>query len=286
MAHGGRVRLAAPAVVAGALPLPPAPVAAHSCSGSSGFRRRLRQHVTATHATLSVSGGSSPAQPGTARLHSLRLGTAPAQPSWGPRLPHRRLHAFSPALPEQPGDRQQGQQHHGQQQQQQHEQQQRGMASLPRWRFWMRGSSGSGDRGDPAAGGAAASAAVGGLVPPAPLPADTPSASQERELRAVNVAVLVNGAIFLAKMATWLVTGSGWVLDGSVLLAPRVLPLCINNLAPHACRALRPLLAWLLSPLLAAHCQGCPFPRGPPPLRGTCPSSCPAPSPAPQRVAG
>ncbi|KAL4450203.1 hypothetical protein ABPG77_010872 [Micractinium sp. CCAP 211/92] len=119
------------------------------------------------------------------------------------------MHAFSPAWHEQPGEGRQEQQHEQQQQQQQ--QGRRGISTKPRWQFWARSGGGRGDGGEEAPAGSA-SAAAAGLVPPAPLPADTPSAAQERELRAVNVAVLVNGVIFLAKMATWLVTGSGALL--------------------------------------------------------------------------
>ncbi len=263
MQLGGRARLAARAALAGPPPVPPAPLAAHFCSSSSGLRQRLQQHVGASHVGLTGNGtGSTKAEQwGTARPQSLRGVAGPAHLPWGPRLPSRRMHAFSPAWHEQPGEGRQEQQHEQQQQQQQGR---RGISTKPRWQFWARSGGGRGDSGKEARAGSA-SAAAAGLVPPAPLPADTPSAAQERELRAVNVAVLVNGVIFLAKMATWLVTGSGWVHPGLVkrrqdsrpfqtaprvcaVLAPRRcarwregLPVCLPALAP---RGVRSLLAW------------------------------------------
>ncbi|KAL4421651.1 hypothetical protein ABPG75_010942 [Micractinium tetrahymenae] len=214
MAAGGRARLGAQPAAAAPARLPPAlpaPVAVPFCSTSGSARRRLRQHAGAAHAALCTtsSSGAGAEQPGAARLHSLRFGPAPAQPARGPRLPPRRLHALSPAWPEQPGDRRQQQQQHEQHQRQQ----QRGMATQPPWwQFWGRSSGCGGDGGEEAAAGATGAATPGGLVPPAPLPVGTPSAAQERELRAVNVAVFVNGVIFVAKMATWAVTGSGALL--------------------------------------------------------------------------
>lgn len=72
------------------------------------------------------------------------------------------------------------------------------MASqAPWWQFWRRGSSDSEDGEE--------------LRPPEPLPPQ-PSAAHDRELKTVNVAVAVNGVIFVAKIFTWLTTGSGALL--------------------------------------------------------------------------
>ncbi|PSC74152.1 Metal tolerance C4 [Micractinium conductrix] len=127
-----------------------------------------------------------------ARLHSLRPSPAPQRGTYrGPHLPPPRpLRAFSPAWgPDNPNG--------GQQQQHQR----RGVATQPPWwQFWASPSSSSDGDGATA------------LQPPAPLPPDTPSAAHERELRAVNTAVVVNGLIFVAKMVTWAYTGSGALL--------------------------------------------------------------------------
>jgi hypothetical protein len=103
------------------------------------------------------------------------------------------LFAVAPSWPHQPD----GQQAGGQ------DQQHREYSTQPAWwQFWARpGRSGAGldvSEQDP-------------RTPPAPLPHDAPSAAHARELKAVNTAVVVNSLIFVAKMVTWGITGSGCV---------------------------------------------------------------------------
>ena len=151
-----------------------------------GSRRRLVINPAAAAAADAgpwAEGGSR------ARLHSLRL-APPQQPVHGPRLPPRPPRAASGTWPQQPG----GDAH---QQQQQHGYTSRS-SQAPWWQFWARPAA-AGEDGDEA------------LRPPAPLPPHAPSAAEERELRAVNVAVVVNSVILVAKLATWMVTGSGCV---------------------------------------------------------------------------
>jgi hypothetical protein len=109
-----------------------------------------------------------------------------------PRLASR-LHAVSPSWPHDSSERDsQGQQ-----------QQQRSYTSKPAWwQFWVQRSSSDDD----------SSKGEGELRPPEPLPAASPSAAHQRELLAVNTAVIVNAIIFVAKMCTWAVTGSGCAL--------------------------------------------------------------------------
>jgi hypothetical protein len=138
----------------------------------------------ATFASTRELGGSRPAT-----LHSLRLVPA-AQPACSRRASQRPLHALSPSWPQQPEGGSNGQQ-------------QRGYSSQsPWWQFWAPGSSSSEQSG----GGRDA----GELRPPEPLPADSPSAAHTRELHTVNTAVVVNAVIFVAKMITWAITGSGY----------------------------------------------------------------------------
>lgn len=169
---------------AGAAAAAPRPLAAAHGPCSSPQRRQRRQFAVQAMQQQQQQ-RPWPDEQGAARLHSLRL-APPLRPS-GPRLPPLRLRALSPAW-QQPGDEQHSQQHPQQQQQ-------RGLASqAPWWQFWRRSGSGSEDGEE--------------LRPPAPLPPQ-PSAAHDRELKTVNVAVAVNGVIFVAKMFTWLTTGSG-----------------------------------------------------------------------------
>ncbi|EFN60121.1 hypothetical protein CHLNCDRAFT_18700 [Chlorella variabilis] len=169
---------ASAATCAGRLPSPPLP---------AGCSTRARRRPFSSAAALGDDGTTE--QPwlqgcSSARLQSLRLVPAPQQ-GRGLRLAPRPLHALSPAWPQQPGG------------EEPRNGQYRGYASQP-WKFWgLSGSSGDGE---------------GGLRPPEPLPAGIPSASHERELKAVNTAVVVNALIFVAKMCTWAVTGSGALL--------------------------------------------------------------------------
>ena len=169
---------ASAATCAGRLPSPPLP---------AGCSTRARRRPFSSAAALGDDGTTE--QPwlqgcSSARLQSLRLVPAPQQ-GRGLRLAPRPLHALSPAWPQQPGG------------EEPRNGQYRGYASQP-WKFWgLSGSSGDGE---------------GGLRPPEPLPAGIPSASHERELKAVNTAVVVNALIFVAKMCTWAVTGSGCVV--------------------------------------------------------------------------
>ena len=174
----GRVRWAQAA--AGAAAAAPRPLAAPHGPCSSP-QRRQRRLIAAQALQQQQQQQPWPDERGVARLHSLRL--APPRHN-GPRLPPLRLRALSPAW-HQPGD----ERHQAQQQQE------RGMASqAPWWQFWRRGSSDSEDGEE--------------LRPPEPLPPQ-PSAAHDRELKTVNVAVAVNGVIFVAKIFTWLTTGSG-----------------------------------------------------------------------------
>ena len=181
---GSRLRWAAVAPAAAA---PPLATAAGGC-------RQARQCIAAGAASF----GSPAAEQAwrsagpSARLHTLRL-ALPAREQ-GPRLPAP-LRAVTPAWQQPESD-------DGREQQPQ-----------PWWQFWARPSSSSAA----AAAAASSSDAVrsGGRTAAQPLAGGAgassarSSTSEERELKAVNTAVWVNAIIFVAKMATWAVTGSG-----------------------------------------------------------------------------
>lgn len=155
------------------------PVVCSSRSGSGSNSSSVWRQDVPSQAVFPRARHSDCSRPAIATLPTLRL--APAAGCVG-RAVQRPLYAVSPSWSQHPGSGSSGQQ-------------QRGYASQrPWWQFWAPGGTQTG---------------AGELRPPDPLPADSPSAAHARELHTVNTAVVVNAVIFVAKMITWAITGSG-----------------------------------------------------------------------------